>query len=201
MKHTIYGISLAVITMLVVAIVLGISGRNVRKNEMETSLNTAVEQSLEQLRNEKGYEIGSYQELIADFNQVLLLQMESDSDIQVNILTADVEKGILDVEITETYRNILGKEEQAVCRKSVVLEEYSEKKVYHMVTFLVDGEVYARYSIYEGGKLVQPKKMPEKEGARFCYWVRQGENRECELEEIVADGEIFLEAVFESNCT
>lgn len=198
MKHTIYGISLAVIAMLVVAIVLGISGQNVRKNEMETSLNAAVEQSLEQLKSEKGYKIETYQELVADFNQVLLLQMESDSDIQVSILAADVEKGVLDVKITETYRNILGKEEQIVCRKAVILEEFSDKKSYYTVTFLVDGEIYSRYSICEGGKLVQPE-APQKEGALFCYWVKQGETQKCELEQITVEGEIILEAVFEQQ--
>lgn len=39
MKHTIYGISLAVIAMLVVAALLGVSGNSVRNNEIETALN------------------------------------------------------------------------------------------------------------------------------------------------------------------
>ena len=54
MKHTIYGISLAVIAMLVVAALLGVSGNSVRNNEIETALNTAIEQSLEQLKGRKG---------------------------------------------------------------------------------------------------------------------------------------------------
>ena len=57
MKYTIYGISLSAIAVLVVAAVMVFSGRNVRKNEMETALNAAVEQSLEQLKSQKGYEI------------------------------------------------------------------------------------------------------------------------------------------------
>ena len=116
MKHTVYGIALAVAAMLVVTITLAVSGKHVRKNEMETSLNTAVEQALEQFQSERGNS-ESPQDLIARFNQLLLMQMESDSELQVEILNADVEKGVLDVRITETYRNILGKEEKAVCRK------------------------------------------------------------------------------------
>ena len=85
MKHTIYGISLMMITVMVIVIVMGISGKNVRKNEMETTLNTAVEQSLEQLKIKGGYGIETYQELVADFNQGLLLQMESDADIRAKI--------------------------------------------------------------------------------------------------------------------
>jgi hypothetical protein len=110
MKHTVYGISLAAIALLVVAIALGISGKNVRANEMETSLNAAIEQSMEQLRIGKGSGEGNSQDMVADFNQLLLLQMESDSDVQVEVLTADAERGILDVRVRERYQNILGQE-------------------------------------------------------------------------------------------
>lgn len=92
MKHTVYGISLTALAVLIIAIVLGVSGKNVRKNEMETALNTAIEQSLEQLRLKKAQnrqEFAGYQELIADFNGLLLSQIESDSELQVEILTAD----------------------------------------------------------------------------------------------------------------
>ena len=74
MKHTVYGISLAAIALLVVAIALGISGKNVRANEMETSLNAAIEQSMEQLRIGKGSGEGNSQDMVADFNQLLLLR-------------------------------------------------------------------------------------------------------------------------------
>lgn len=196
MKHTVFGISLAVIALLVIVTVLGVSEQNVRKNEMETSLNTAVEQSLEQLKIEKVYEIETYQELIADFNQSLLMQMESDADIQVDILAADIEKGVLDVKITAYYRNIFGQEKEAVCRKSVIMEEYSEPRSYYTVTFFVDGSIYDKYSVYEGGKPVLPVQ-PKKTGKVFRYWTKQGENRDCRLEEMQIIGNVMLEAVFE----
>ena len=195
MKYIVYGISLAVITMLVLVITLEISGRNVRKNEIETALNTAVEQSLEQLKSKKGYKIETYQELIADFNQIFLLQMESNTDIQVDILTVDVKKGVLDVKITGTYLNIMGKKQKEVCRKSVILEEYSQKKAYYKITFLVDGKVYHRYSICEGGTAVLPK-IAKKAGKNFQYWTKQGENYKYDLEHIPIKGDLTLEAVF-----
>ncbi|MCI9175478.1 MAG: InlB B-repeat-containing protein [Lachnospiraceae bacterium] len=198
MKHTVYGISLAVLAVLAVAVVLGISGKNVRKNEMETALNTAIEQALEQLKMEKsgnGKDVRSCQELVADFNGLLLAQIESDSELQVEILTADAEKGILDVRITQSYQTILGREREAVCRKSVILEEYSGKREYHTVTFLVNGEIYSRYSLYEGGKIIQPKP-PQREGKVFQYWSKQGEHQECALEQMTAEDDLILEAVF-----
>ena len=49
MKHTVYGVALAIMGLLIVAAVMTVSGRDVRENEMDKALNTAVEQSLEQL--------------------------------------------------------------------------------------------------------------------------------------------------------
>lgn len=195
MKHTIYGISLMAITLMVVAIVMGISGKNVRKNEMEEALNTAVEQSLQQLKIKGGYGIETCQELIADFNQGLLLQMESDADIQVEVFTADTQKGVLDVKITEKYQNILGKTEEIACQKTVILEEYSDKRMYHQVNFSVEGEVYAGYSIYEGGIIVFPKE-PRRTGHVFKGWkdTESGELLETGKE---AEKDLSFEAVFE----
>jgi len=42
----------------------------------------------------------------------MLLQMESDSDIQVEVFAADLQKGVLNVKIVERYHNILGKKEE-----------------------------------------------------------------------------------------
>lgn len=195
MKHTIFGISLAAIALLAIAVSLGVSGKSVRANEMETSLNAAIEQSLEQLCIEKGSVAGDYQDMVADFNRLLLLQMESDSDIQVEILTADAQKGVLDVRITERYQNILGQEREAVCRKSVILEEYAQKKSYHTVTFLVDGAIYDQYSLYEGGKIQFPE-APKKAGKTFHCWVRQGQAGAIP-EHMAIQEDLTAEAVFQ----
>lgn len=195
MKHTVYGILLAVIAMVVVAILLGVSGKSVRVNEIETALNTAIEQALKQLK-EEDYATGDDQGLIADFNQLLLQQVESDSEVQVEILTADAKRGVLDVRIINTYQNIFGQERKIVCRKSVIQEAYTEKKGYHTITFLADGEVYDQYSLYEGSKLVLPN-TPKKSGKVFRYWAKQGESQECMLEHELVEDDVTLVAVFE----
>lgn len=195
MKHTVYGISLAALAMAVVAILLGASGKSVRENEIETALNTAIEQALEQI-TEEGHGAGDDQGLIGDFNQLLLQQVESDSEIQVEILTADAKRGVLDVRITDTYQNILGQERKIVCRKSVIQEAYTKKKGYHTVTFVADGEVYDQYSLYEGARLVLPG-TPKKSGKVFRYWTKQGENQECRLEDELVEDDVTLVAVFE----
>lgn len=196
MKHTVYGILLAVIALLVVAILLGVSGKNVRENEIETALNTAIEQALEQWKEKESDEAGDVQGMIADFNRLLLQQVESNSEIQVDVLTADAKKGVMDVRVTNTYRNILGQERKIVCRKSVIQEEYTEEMKYYTITFFVDGQVYDQYSLYQGGQLVAPK-TPKKDGKTFRYWVKNGESQECVLEQESVENDLILEAVFQ----
>lgn len=173
MKHTIYGIALAVTAILVIAAIFAVSGKDVRENEIDKALNTAVEESLGQLKMNGGYEFENYQELIADFNQALLLHVSSDSDIKIEILTADLERGVLDVEIEASYQTINGKKGTSSCRKTVILEEYSDRKGYHTVTFLSGGKVHAEYSLYEGSLIVEPQE-PKKEGATFLCWKKEG---------------------------
>ncbi len=60
---------------------------------------------------------------------------------------------------------------------------------------LADGKVYDQYSLYEGGKAVNPKD-PEKSGKSFRYWVKQGEHQKCDVEHLQVEGDLTLEAVF-----
>lgn len=173
MKHTIYGAALAVAAVLIIAAALAVSGRDVRENEMDKALNTAVEESLGQLKAEGGYGFNDYHELIADFNQALLLHVSSDSDIKIDILTADLERGVLDVEIELSYQTVNGKKGKSSCRKTVILEEYSDRMGYHTVTFISEGQVHAKYSLYEGSVIVEPQE-PKREGHEFLRWKKNG---------------------------
>lgn len=191
MKHTIYGIALAAIAIIVIAAALVTSGKDVRENEMDKALNTAVEESLDQLKKEGGYEVADYKELVADFNQALLLHISSDSEVKVDVLAADVTKGVLDVQVTEEYKTVKGTAKQASCRKTVILEEYSDKQIYHTITFLVDGEIYTSYSVYKGSLVAKPKD-PEKEGHTFKQWIN-AENGEVLGEDMTAESDMTFQ--------
>ena len=195
MKHMIFGIALLAVTIMVIAGAMVVSGSDVRVNEADKALNTAVEQTLEQLKKYGSYEIGNEQELIADFQQSLLMHISSDASIKVKILTADTEKGVLDVEITETYKTVNDKVKQAVCRKTVILEEYSEKRGYCTVEFIIAGTVYEKYSLYKGSRIVIPRE-PGKRGSVFRGWKKAGEGSWLK-EGMTAEEDMVFEAVFE----
>ena len=131
MKHMIYGIALLVVTIMVIAGALIVSGRDVRENETDKALNTAVEQTLDQLKKYGSYEIGNEQELIADFQQSLLMHISSDASIQVKILTADTKKGVLDVEITETYKTVNNKKTGCLPKDSDFRRVFRKTRVLH----------------------------------------------------------------------
>lgn len=171
MKHLIYGTGLLCLAVLVIAGTMIVSGQGVRKNELEKALNTAVEQTLEQLKKEGGYQIENQRELIADFHQALLLNISSDSEVKVDILAADHVRGVLDVRVTETYQTVHGKQKQASCRKTVIVEEYVTEKPYHIITFEADGKIYAKYSLSEAGVILEPEP-PRKNGHVFLHWIR-----------------------------
>lgn len=195
MKHMVYGMALLAMAVMVIAGVMVVSGKNVRENEADKALNTAVEQTLEQLKKHGSYEIGNERELIADFQQALLLHISSDADLEVKILTADTERGVLDVKITETYKTINAREKEAVCRKTVILEEYTEKRGYCLAEFRMDGTVYEKYSLYQGSMIVSPKK-PQKIGRVFRGW-KKADASGWLTDGMAAEEDVVFEAVFE----
>lgn len=194
MKYSVYGVVLMVLAVLVIAGGMVVSGKDIRENEMDKALNTAVEQTMEQLKKEGGYEIQNPQELIADFHQSLLLHISSDSDLEVKVLTADTQKGVLDVEVRQTYQTLRGAKKEAVCRKTVLLEQYSDKQEYCVVKFLVNGTIYDKYTIYPGGSLSLPPE-PEAEGLIFRGWKRVG-SQELVLEGMIVEESMSFQAVF-----
>ncbi len=195
MKHTIYGAALLFIVVMVIAAVLIVSGKDVRENEMDKALNTAVEQALEQLKKDGGYKIENPGELIADFQQTLLMQISSDSQVQVDVLTADTEKGVLDVEVRVNYRTVRGTGKHARCRKTVILEEYSQRRTYCVAQFLVDGEIYEQYSAYQGSAVILPPP-PEKNGYVFRGW-KDAKTQAMISDDLLLDQDATFYAVFQ----
>lgn len=195
MKHVIFGVGLATMMVLVITAVMIVSGKDVRENEMDKALNTAVEQAFEQVREKGGYKVSDSQELIADFSKELLLHISSDSSMKMEVLSADAKTGVLDVKLTETYRTAKGKEKQTSCRKTVLLEDYDQKAEYHIVTFMVNEIVQERYSIYKGNPVILPEE-PSKEGVGFKGW-KDTVSGEMLQDGMTVEEDMTFEAVFE----
>lgn len=178
MKTAIVSCVLAFLIIITSLILLTIYEQNTRQNELEDSLSVAIEQSLENLKTKQNYSIANTDEFVADFIQNLIVSIESDSDIKVEILNVDFEKGLLDVNVVETFIQPNGSKNNVSCRKTVILEEYSGTSAqYFMVEFLTphaenSGEFveFKTYSISSGSLIIIPSIPPAKEGFTFIGW-------------------------------
>lgn len=191
-------ISIFVIAILLVILIqMAITSNNARADENENALAAAVEQTLKQLTS-KGYAIDNYEELISDFNQRLLLQINSDSDIHVDVLAADLEKGILDIRVTEAYKTVKGNKREHVCRKTVFLETCTDnvQREYRTIRFQVGDSIFSQYTLYDGSRLVEPG-VPELEGRVFRYWKLEKSEEPADLGNMTADGDMTFRAVFD----
>lgn len=178
MKNVIIASGLVLIIILTAVISLTVYSHNTRQNEVEEALAVAVEQALENLKISPEYPVQNEKEFLADFVQRLVLGLNSDSDITVNILAVDYEKGLLDVEVVETYQQLIGKRGTASYRKTVILDEiYADVAELHTVTFWMekaDGsgefEKYKTFTITHGCSVIFPGADPVLDGFVFDGW-------------------------------
>ena len=176
MKNVIIALGVGLMSVLTILILFTVYGQNTRQNELEDTVSAAVEQTLKNYKISKHYDVKDVNELIADLNQNLILSVESDSELEVRVLAVDTEKGLIDIEVTEDYVQPNKTRGKAVCRKTIVVDEYAEPiPTYCFVTFFNQDEdgnfkEYVKYSIGTGSDVVCPTKVPECKGKTFKGW-------------------------------
>ena len=100
-----FGILFLILTGLGVSIV---TGKTMRQNELDATVSAVISETLQLITKEEEQE-GTYvieddAELIADTIQNILIRMDSNSTYEVTIYTADKNMGLLDVEVTQYYK-------------------------------------------------------------------------------------------------
>lgn len=162
MKNIITTVVLTVLGMGMLAIILTIAGRYTRRVEMEEALKLAVEQSLANAMDTRLYDIDSDEELIADFQQNLLYQLENDGDVQIQIEGVDHEKGLLSVTVTEEFAQFLAGRGRVTYATTLVMEKIGVNH-YVTITYLDENsQVIKRSHLPEGEKLLTPEGDWEK---------------------------------------
>lgn len=183
MKKTILGITLLGIMVLVMAAAMVVNGRNVRKNEMDRMLDTAVEQTVAELQEEKEYRLENKNEFLADFVESLLLKVNSDSEIEVSVAGADEINGLLSIKVTEHFKHPNGKPGKVETERTVVMEQYTlDKKGFVTITYRVGDVDYKVYTLVEGSSIPVPVNPEE----NFVQWLDESGNV-ADLENMTAD--------------
>lgn len=191
MKQTVFGMVSVMLLTLFLLILMTVYGRHLRQTETDHTLSEAVDTTMSNLLEQQLYTIESGDEFVADFLQSLLVQMNSTSDVKVSVLAADEEKGILSVEVTETYKHPNGKEGSVSAVRTVILDKSVEveKKQYTVAFYTENQELYKQYLLPEGSTCSLPV-VPEIEGKTFrCWQFVTGGNGEAGSVEIVDTGE------------
>ncbi len=108
--------------LFVLAIHTAIDGRTSYVQELEESLALSVSQTMREVMEQESYGIENRNEFIAAFLQALVLRSNSDVDMTVNVISADMEKGILDIEVKEKVELLNACRQEIVVRRTVIFE-------------------------------------------------------------------------------
>ncbi len=97
-------------------------GRSIYESELETALAEAVAQTVEEVMEEEKFGIQQRNEFVAAFLQKFVQCSEHDVDMTVRVISADPEKGLLDIEVCEKPIFLGGVEKEITVRKTVVFD-------------------------------------------------------------------------------
>lgn len=168
----------AILGVLSLIIVMSLAGRSNRSMELKSNLSSAVEETVEKMMQNQSYNIEDVNQFIGDMVENLAVVLDSDSELEVNVLQADKEKGILTVRVTEKFKHPNGKEGSVQTDKTVILDgaEQEPETPQYTVSFYLSKEdmnegtgCYKKYLVYSGKNVTAPKN-PSEENKTFAGW-------------------------------
>lgn len=184
-----FGILFLILTGLGVSIV---TGKTMRQNELDTTVSAVLSETLQLITKEEEQE-GTYvieddAELIADTIQNILIRMDSNSTYEVTIYTADKNMGLLDVEVTQYYKQPF-KVGKVSVRKTAIIEEYEipnktesmDKNNYYVLTFQFGSKTIKQFAINEGATL-SASLIPSEYSKWFYNGVEYTTEELCKIE-------------------
>lgn len=117
MKNAIIGLIVVVLGLLTIVAFSKMSSTSTRDTELSTCVSEAVKNTMDGTS-----EFHSDAEMAQDFERNLKAGMNSKGKIKIIYYGVDYQKGLLDVEVVQTYQ-MDGKTKTMKCRKTSVLEE------------------------------------------------------------------------------
>ena len=124
MKNVFLGFGITICAIISIVIVMTLCGTNMRQNELNRAVDSALQDTVENQFDSKTYSVSSNEEFIADFIEALLVQINSDCTVKINILDVDYQKGLLSVEVIEKYKHPIGTEGEVSVKRTVIMEQY-----------------------------------------------------------------------------
>lgn len=125
MKSVFLGFGITICSIISIVIVMTLCGTNMRQNELNRSVDSAIKDTVENQFDDTTYSVNSNDEFVADFMEALLVQINSDCSVVVNVLDVDYQKGLLSVEVIEKYIHPIGTEGEVSVKRTVIMEQYT----------------------------------------------------------------------------
>ena len=178
MKNVVMMAVSAILGILSLMVVMSISGRSNRNMELKSNLSSVVEETVEEMVQSEKYSMENVNQFMGDMVENLALVLDSDSKLEVSVLQADKERGILTVSVTERFKHPNGKEGSVQTEKTVILSgtEQKPETLQYTVSFYLSKEdmnegkgCYKKYLVYAGKGVTVPKD-PFVEDKTFAGW-------------------------------
>lgn len=161
MKQVVFSIVGSAVALVVVLILLSIHSRDIRQVELERNLDSAASQSLKNACVTQNTKIGDNDALVADFISNFLGRMKSDGkDIEIDIVAADIYKGILSANVRENYRHPNGKPGTITASTTSIVERESRRPT-----------IAAKY--YLPWEVARDCGFDYREGEDFLYYTKR----------------------------
>lgn len=197
MKNIIIGISTIFLGIILTFTVMSVNASMTVKNDATNALADSVEESVENCMEDKSYSIASKDEFVSDLVQNLSVGVENTSDLKVDIVKADKEKGIMSIKVESTFLYPNGSKGTATTEKTVIFEQNYKKRHTVPVKYLKyipddpttisvneallqpNSDYYnshpnmllKQYMLTTGDKFIIPDEIPTSpSGSQFLYW-------------------------------
>ena len=113
---------MSIVILSVTLSLVSVDGKMDRQDELNRAVSAAVKQAVKNSQIEGQKNICSNDEMVAEFIQLMSVHLNSDSDVQVEVMGVDYEEGMLDVKVTESFQYLNGKEGSVSIRKCAIYE-------------------------------------------------------------------------------
>lgn len=122
MKQAIIVIGIAVLIMMVSLTLLSVESRTDRQDELDRVVSAAVKQTVKDSQIEEQSDITSNKEMVAQFIENMCTSINSDGDLQIEVMGVDYKEGMLDVLVTEKFVYPNGKQGKITTRKCAIYQ-------------------------------------------------------------------------------
>ena len=160
MKNIIYGVVAILLGMAFTLTVITITGVMNREIEIENALAEAVENSIEACSGRHDYSLDNNEQFVADLMIELSNAIENDSDLKIDVMGVDKDKGYMSIRVTEYYKTVIGATKTAYCETTAFLDRGSTDITSNAVTvtFIDDDNTYMGQATVPFVFLLTPRK-------------------------------------------